>query len=171
MGSSRRRSPACIAHFISAILAGLQDEPLELIVTLGPSGEPAQYGPQPGHVHLERYVPQSRVLPRCDAVVSHAGLGTMLAAVRHDVPSLALPQGAPSQDRIADACVRAGCAIRLNPQDVTPEHVKQAVRMLLDNPAYRSNAARLRREIEAMPRPEEVVTAVEDVLMRHRRGA
>jgi UDP:flavonoid glycosyltransferase YjiC (YdhE family) len=150
----------------SAILTGLQEEALELIVTLGPSGDPALYGPQPAHIHLERYLPQSRVLARCDVVVSHAGLGTMLGAIRHNVPVVALPQGVPSQDRIANACVAAGCAIRLNPPEVTPERVRQAVRVLLEEPAYRRNAGLLRKEIDGMPPPEDVVTVIEDVATR-----
>jgi UDP:flavonoid glycosyltransferase YjiC (YdhE family) len=72
-----------------------------LIVTLGHSGEPADFGPQPANIHLERYVPQSRVLPLCEIVVSHSGLGTVLAAIRNNLPMLAPPQGARSQDRVA----------------------------------------------------------------------
>jgi UDP:flavonoid glycosyltransferase YjiC (YdhE family) len=147
----------------TAILAGLRDEPVELIVTLGHSGEPADFGPQPANVHLERYVPQSRLLPLCDVVVSHSGLGTVLAAIRNSLPMLALPQGARSQDRIADACVTAGCAIRLNSQDVTPQRVNSAVRALLDDPGYRANVGPLRKEIEAMPPPGEVVAAIEQL--------
>jgi UDP:flavonoid glycosyltransferase YjiC (YdhE family) len=162
LGTVYNSAPSVFA----AILAGLRDEPVELIVTLGRSGEPADFGPQPANVHLERYVPQSRLLPLCDVVVSHSGLGTVLAAIRNCLPMLFLPQGAPSQDRIADACVAAGCGIRLNSQDVTPQRVNSAVRALLDDPGYRANVARLRDEIEAMPTPDEVVARIEQLISR-----
>lgn len=47
------------------MLAGLRDLPVEVIVTVGPEIDPAEFGPQPGNVHIERYVAQSSVLPRC----------------------------------------------------------------------------------------------------------
>jgi hypothetical protein len=47
-------------------------EPLRLILTVGRDCDPAEFGgPQPTHVHIERYLSQSLVLPACDLVVSH----------------------------------------------------------------------------------------------------
>jgi UDP:flavonoid glycosyltransferase YjiC (YdhE family) len=93
----------------------------------------------PANVHLERYVPESRLLPLCEVVVSHSGLVTVLTAIRNSLPMLAVPEGARSQDRIADACVTAGCPIRLKSEDVTPQRVNIAVRALLDDPGYRAS--------------------------------
>ena len=50
-------------------------------VTVGPKADPAVVGAQPAHVRVEQYVPQTLVLPHCDVVVSHAGSGTVLAAL------------------------------------------------------------------------------------------
>lgn len=51
-----------------AILDGLRDEPVTLILTIGRDVNPEEFGPQPANVHIERYVPQSLLLPQCDLV-------------------------------------------------------------------------------------------------------
>ena len=41
---------------------------------------PAEHGPQPAHVTVERFIPQAEVLPHCDLVVSHGGSIRVAAA-------------------------------------------------------------------------------------------
>src|SRR3954464_7318698 len=55
------------------VLAGLRGLPVDLVVTVGRHVDPAEFGPQPANVHIERFVPQERILPRCDLMVSHGG--------------------------------------------------------------------------------------------------
>lgn len=150
---------------IEAVVEGLRDEALNLVVTVGPDRDPADLGPQPPNVHVERYLPQSLLLPRCDAVVAHGGSGTTLAALAHGLPLLVLPQGA-NQFWNADRCAGLGVGIRLLPGEVAPTAVGQAVRALLGEPGYRARAGRLADEIGRMPSPEEVATALE----RHAGG-
>jgi UDP:flavonoid glycosyltransferase YjiC (YdhE family) len=38
----------------AAIITALRDEPVELVVTVGRNQDPAQFGPQPPSVHVER---------------------------------------------------------------------------------------------------------------------
>ena len=44
---------------------------------------------------------------------------------------------------------------------VTPEQVREAVSVVLSEPAYRSAAERIRAEIAALPGPEHAVTLLE----------
>jgi UDP:flavonoid glycosyltransferase YjiC (YdhE family) len=145
---------------IEAAVAGLRDEVLNVIVTVGPNREPEDLGPQPANVHVERYVPQSLLLPHCHVVVAHGGSGTTLAALAHGLPLLVLPQGA-NQYWNAERCAALGVGIRLLPDEVSPESVRRAVTELLSRPAYRAQAGRLAAEIDAMPAPSEVVTVLE----------
>ena len=143
-----------------AVLDGLRDEPMNVIVTIGPNRDPAELGRQPTNVRIERYVPQSLLLPHCDAVVAHGGSGTTLAALAHGQPLLVLPQGA-NQFWNADRCATLGVGIRLLPDEVGPASVRQAVRALLDQPGYRAGAGALAAEIGGMPGPEEAVPLLE----------
>jgi len=145
---------------IEAAVHGLRDEHVNVIVTVGPNRDPGELGPQPPNIHVERYLPQSALFGRCDAVVAHGGSGTMLAALAHGLPLLLLPQGA-NQFWNADRCADLGVAIRLLPGEVTADAVRSGVQALLGRPQFRREAGRLAAEIAAMPAPEEVVALLE----------
>jgi UDP:flavonoid glycosyltransferase YjiC (YdhE family) len=144
------------------ILAALDREEVNVILTVGPNRDPAELGPQPEHVRLERYVRNSAVVPRVDAVVSHGGYNTMIAALTAGIPMLCLPLGA-DQFYNAFRLAAAGAGIRLDRSDATPARIQAAVRELLDEPLFRQNAERLGREIGALPPPREAVPLLERV--------
>jgi UDP:flavonoid glycosyltransferase YjiC (YdhE family) len=129
-------------------------------VTVGPQTDPAIFGIQPPHVRIERYVPQERVLPLCDVVVSHAGSGTMLATLSHGVPQLCLPQGA-DQFLNAPAVVSSGAGMSLLPGEATPAAIRDAVARLLGDASFGEAARRIARSIASMPSPNDVATTLE----------
>ncbi len=90
------------------MLAGLCDLPLTLLVTVGQEIDPAEFGPQPGNVHIERYLPQSSVLPHCSLVVSHGGSGSVIGALAHGLPLVVAPMGA-DQPMNAARCSARSC--------------------------------------------------------------
>ncbi|HEX3207642.1 MAG TPA: nucleotide disphospho-sugar-binding domain-containing protein, partial [Propionibacteriaceae bacterium] len=53
---------------------------VDILVSVGPEGEPAALGEVPDNVHVERFVAQSAVLPLVDLIVHHGGTGTVLSA-------------------------------------------------------------------------------------------
>ncbi len=130
--------------------------PVRVLATVGPDGDPALLGHQPANVIVERYVAQTAVLPRCAALVSHGGLGTVLAALAHAVPQVCLPHAA-DQFRNAEGVERNGAGLILRPDAVTGSAITDAVRTVMTNPAYSVAARRLRAEIESMPPPADVV--------------
>jgi MGT family glycosyltransferase len=144
-----------MAVFRSA-LEGLADEPVNLIVTVGRDNDPTAIGQVPQNARIERYIPQSLLLPHCSAVISHAGSGTTLAALSHGLPQLLIPQGA-DQFVNADRCERAGVGLRLLPDQVTAAAVTDGVGALLVGDTYGRQARRLQAEMASMPTPEEWV--------------
>jgi MGT family glycosyltransferase len=141
------------------ILDGLAPLPVDVLVTVGPHGDPAALAPTPPNVRVERFVPQEEVLPRCSVVVTHCGAGSALGALAHGRPLLAVPQGA---DQFANAArvVAVGAGVRLLPADVSSEGVYAALQRLLGDDRYTAAARRLRDEIAAMPAPSEGVAAL-----------
>ena len=109
---------------------------------------------------MESWVDQAEVLGRCSAVVSHGGSGTFLGALARGLPQLCLPQAA-DQFRNARAGLRAGAALSLEPDEVSPRAVRAAVGRLLAEPGLRAGAGRLAAEIDGMPSPAEVVQVLE----------
>ncbi|MEA2973194.1 MAG: hypothetical protein QOG82_1652 [Actinomycetota bacterium] len=142
-------------ELVSTVLAGVRDLPVRVVLTVGPSVDPDAVGPQPANVHVARYIPQTQLLPYCQAVVSHAGSGTLLAALARGLPQLCLPQGA-DQFANADACVAAAAGRALHPGTVTVESVRAEMELVLADAAYRAAAERIAAEILAMPSPAEV---------------
>jgi UDP:flavonoid glycosyltransferase YjiC (YdhE family) len=143
-------------------LAQLDGE-VAALVTTGRTSDPAGFGPLPDRVRIEQYVPQARVLPSCDVVVSHGGSGTTLGALAHGLPLLLAPQGADQFDN-AIRCREAGAAIVITPEEMTPARVSEGVIRLIDDPELRRGAERVAAEIAAMPSADEAALEVEHVL-------
>jgi UDP:flavonoid glycosyltransferase YjiC (YdhE family) len=149
-----------VSGILEAILAGLRDEPITLIVTTGRDQDPVAFGPQPPHVHLERYIPQSLLFPHCDVVLTHGGSGTVLTALGQGLPMVIVPISADQPDN-ARRCEQLGVATVVSPDNRTAEAFQAAVRDVLADPTYRQAAERLREEMERLPGPEQVVEWVE----------
>ena len=151
-----RTYPAAMQAAVQAAVRAVSDLPVRVLVTVGPRGDPAELGPQPGHVTVLRYLPQGQVLPLCAVVVSHGGSGTFLGALAHGLPQLCLPQAA-DQFRTAGAGERAGVALALHPDEASTEAVRAAVARLLGDDSFGHAARPVATEIAGMPSPAEVV--------------
>jgi UDP:flavonoid glycosyltransferase YjiC (YdhE family) len=145
---------------LRAAAAGLATLDVDVLVTVGPSGDPGALGHLPDAVRVERFVAQGALLPHLDALVHHGGSGTMLGALAHGLPQLLIPHGA-DQFINAQALAPTGAALSLLPEQISPEAVADAVRALLAEPRYRDAARGIATEIDAMPAPAEVVGELE----------
>ncbi|MCB8985265.1 MAG: glycosyltransferase family 1 protein [Ardenticatenaceae bacterium] len=144
----------------SRVLAGLRELPVNVIVTIGNELDPAELGPQPANVHVERYIPQDLILPHCDVIVSHGGSGSVGGALQYGRPSVLIPMGA-DQPLNAARCQALGLAQVLDPIAATPESVRTAVTDVLSAPGYRKAALRFRDEFAALPGPDHAVRLLE----------
>ena len=138
-----------------AIIEALREMPVRVVVTVGPQGDPAALGEQPGHVHVARYIPQAQLIPHCAAVVSHGGSGIFLAALMAGLPQLCVPQGA-DQFVNAAACVRAGAGLAIEPEDVNTDALRAAADRLFNEPSFRTRAEDLGKQVASMPTPSDV---------------
>jgi UDP:flavonoid glycosyltransferase YjiC (YdhE family) len=156
MGTVFNRTPGVFP----AVLAGLRDEPANVLVAVGRNQDPADFGPQPDNVHIERYIPQTLLFPHCDAVVTHGGLNTVLAALTNGLPMVITPLQA-DQFVNAQRCAELGVARVIEPNRRTPEAIRDATRGILQQPRYRENAAQLRERLQTLPGPEYAVALLE----------
>lgn len=145
----------------ATILDGLADEDADVVVTVGADADPAALGPQPDHIHIEGFIPQQALLPHCDVVVNQGGTA-ILPILAHGLPLLILPQGA-NQFHQAELCAAAGVATTLSPAEVTAESVRDGVRALLAEPAYRRASRGVAAELAAMPGPDAAVQRLEQL--------
>lgn len=142
------------------VLAGLSELPINVVVTVGRDLDTDVVGRQAENVHVERYIPQSAVLPHCDLMVNHGGSGSVIGSLAHGVPMVVLPMGA-DQPLNAARCEQLGVGIVLDAVRATSDSVAGAVTAVLDDPTYRVAAERIRDEIAALPGPEAAVPLLE----------
>ena len=109
----------------------------------------------PGVVAAAR-LPYALLLPRCSAVVSHAGAGVLLKSLAAGLPQVCLPQAASDQFRNAAACAAAGAGLTVDDDGQVPT----AVERLLGEPAFAASARRIAAEIAAMPSADAVAAAL-----------
>jgi len=125
-------------------IEALADFPV--LLTIGDRRDPAELGPLPRRVRVERWVTQDEVMPRAAAVVGHGGSGSTLTALAAGVPLALVPlfvDGPENARRVAGA----GAAIVVD--DAT--QLAKAVREMLDGSSYVDAARRIADEIRALP--------------------
>ena len=144
-----------------AIVEALADEPVNLVLAVGRDQDPAQFGPWPDNVYVDRYIPHSLLLPHCDAVVTHGGFSSVMACLNHALPMVVVPLAGGDQAGNARRCAALGVGRVVAPDQRTPDAIRAAVREVLDDPSYRECAARLRDEMSALPGPERGVDLLE----------
>ena len=144
----------------SRALAGLRDLPVKVVATVGEGIDPAEFGPQPANVRIERYIPQESILPECSLVVSHGGSGGVLGALAHGLPMVLLPMGA-DQPLNAARCEQLCVGRMLDPITASPASIGEAASMLLADPRYRQTAEHFRDDIAALPDPGHAVRLLE----------
>jgi len=149
----------------SRVLDGVRGLDLDVVVTVGRGMDPAELGPQPGRVHVERYVPQAALLPHCTAVLSHAGSGSVLGALTHGLPMVCIPLGA-DQPLNAERCSALGVGLGLDALTLTPDDVLAATSAALTEKPYRQSAERLQAEIAAMPSTQDALALLEELPAR-----
>jgi UDP:flavonoid glycosyltransferase YjiC (YdhE family) len=120
---------------LERIVAALATLPVRALVTTGGA---RLLSTPPANVHVARFVPHSRVLPQAAAVVTHAGLGTVHAALAYGLPLVCLPIGRDQPDNAARVEWH-GAGLRLSPKS-PPAVIRAAVERVLNDPAFSASA-------------------------------
>ena len=138
------------------VLSALEDEPINVIVSVGADNDPSALSPVPENARVVRYIPQAELLAHCSGVIHHGGAGTMFGVLAHGLGSLVLPQSADNFKN-ADLLEAAGAARVILPGEVTTDSVRAGLARVLDSAAISSRANLLAQEIADMPSPNDVV--------------
>lgn len=133
-----------------------------VVVATGEHLDPASLGALPPNVDVHRFVQQDVVLAGCDAVVSHAGSGTVLGAFRQALPTVNLPIGADQQLN-ADRLRALGLGVSLAADEADVEQVRDALTSVLASRDVRRRPDAVQREIQALPSVDHAVSALTDL--------
>ncbi len=167
LGTEVNRRPEYYPSILQTILTGLRDLPANLIVTLGRDKDPVDFGPQPAHVHIERYLPHSLLLRQCNLLVMHGGSNSLLAALDVGLPMIVVPlMGDEFFNAQVVHSMRLGQVVPH--EHLTPAAVRRAVDEVLNQAIYRQNVERLQTELHALPDQTSAAALVERVAADHR---
>jgi UDP:flavonoid glycosyltransferase YjiC (YdhE family) len=151
MSKVRSMFPDMFFDVIPTLLEGLRAEAGTLIVTVGRDRAPEEVDPHLPNVHVERYIPQELLFPRCDLVVTHGGHNTVLPALQFGLPLVLIPFWADQPDN-ARRCAELGVGEVIQSADVTPEVMGSTARKVLMEPSnYREQVLRVQSEIVSLP--------------------
>ena len=120
-----------------AIPGGLGGLPVRGLASMAGVADPTRLRVPP-NVAVAGYLNHRAVLTEADAVVTHAGLGTIAAALSQGVPMVCAPI-ARDQHVNAERVACVGAGIVIGP-DVNAAEVAQGVERVLSGPAYRQAA-------------------------------
>ena len=134
-------------RLLSAALEGLAGEPVRVLATTNrrPPERPLDVPP---NARLVDWLSYARTMPRCAAVVCHAGHGTVVRALASGTPVVACPHAGDMAENAA-RLRWGGLGVSLPRRFHTARGVRLAVRRLLADPGYAERAARVRDWCEA----------------------
>ena len=121
-------------RLVRAALEGLAGEPVRVLATLNGRAASPELA-VPANARVVDWVSYARTMPHCQAVVCHAGHGTLARSLACGVPVVACPYAGDQAENAAR--VRwAGLGVSLPRRFHTARGVRLAVRRLLDDPRY-----------------------------------
>jgi len=151
-------------RLLRASLSGLAGEPVRVLASLNRRA-PSRPLRVPANARVVEWVSYARTMPHCDAVVCHAGHGTLARALQCGVPVVACPHAGDQAENAAR--IRwAGLGVSLPRRFHTERGLRLAVRRLLDDPRYAQRADALARWSADHDGAAAAADAVEEVAAR-----
>jgi UDP:flavonoid glycosyltransferase YjiC (YdhE family) len=98
--------------------------------------------PVPENARVVEWVSYARTMPHCDAVVCHAGHGTLVRALSSGCAVVACPAVGDMNENAA-RLDWAGAGVRVPRRFITPRVLRLAVERALDDPAIEARAGEL----------------------------
>ncbi len=151
---------------LSRVIEALKTLPVRALVTLGPSLDPVDFRGSENVVVVSS-ASHAAIFPHASAVVTHAGHGTVLKALAAGLPLVCLPMGRDQNDNAA-RIVASGAGLRLSPR-AGVRALRRAVRRLLAEPGFASNARRIAAVIAQETRRPRAVEELESLAAKYDR--
>ena len=145
---------------IAPTLAALANEPDVLVVATA-GGRPIEAipGVVPRNARLASYLPFEWLLPRVNVLVTNGGYGSVNQAMSFGIP---LVTAGMTEDK-ADVNARvawSGVGINLATNEPTPEALRNAVRTVIDRPAYRMRASQMAAEFAGIDTRSKILSII-----------
>jgi MGT family glycosyltransferase len=152
-------------EFFRACIDAFTGLPLQVVMDIGRRIDRAAFGAAPENVLVLDHSPQWKLVERAALAICHAGGNSVQECLRAGVPTLLYPQ-AGDQFTLADRVQELGAGLRLHPDDIRPDRLRDLAERVMGEPEFRNRAATAR---EAMLR-EGGTGAACDAILAFRAG-
>ena len=136
-----------------------------LVVTVGPSHtvdelDRARALEAGSRVFAEQYIPHTAVLERAQLLISHAGHGSVMKALRHGVPMVLVPWSR-DQFGVAARAESMGAARVIPKEALSVNAMAEAVERVLSEPWYAARAEEAARRLRSEQPVQDAVELIE----------
>ncbi len=131
---------------------------IEAVITTGPMVAPEDLDTSENVTAVD-FVNHDDILPETDLLVTHAGHGTVAAALGHGVPMMCMPFGR-DQDFNADRVAELGLGTVVDPNSQT-DVLSRSIRDMLDDDALRQRARQFSDSLQTHPRIREALAVID----------
>ena len=145
---------------LQRVLDALEPLPLEVLCTLG--GVSVGELHPPGNATVREWVPHMEVLSRVSAVVTHAGLSTVMSSLASAVPLVCMPLGR-DQPWNAERVAALGLGRYLSDES-SADIIREAVEDILDDGRFMLEAQRMAEVIASYGNGAKAVSELEALL-------
>lgn len=132
-----------------------------VVVTCGPSVDPSELRAA-GNTVVIGHVPHQQLFDRVDAVVTHAGHGTVVSALRAGVPLVCVPMGRDQHD-ISRRVVAVGAGLEVD-RDALDRQLLPELRRVLEDASFRVAAKEMARSISGHGGVGEALAVVDNAV-------
>lgn len=144
LGSSYTDRP----DFFRACVTAFADNGWHVEMSVGRFVDPADLGPIPANFTVSQWVPQSSILTRANAFITHAGMGGVMEALAQGVPLIAVPQ-AVDQLLTGPRIEELGLGHHIPSDEVTVDRLRTALRHVSTDAEIAANLKAVQQEIVA----------------------
>lgn len=132
------------AEFFGTLFDAARGLDADMVVTTG--GNPSDLPAPPGNVRVERYVPNSLVIPKAQLVVHHGGASSTVGTLLHGKPAVIAPFAHDQPDN-AQRVRWLGAGTVVDPLTVSSTALRGAIEGALASNAMRDRAASLGEQL------------------------
>ena len=136
---------------------------VQLLISLGGGLDPQALGILEGDPLVVKYAPQLDILKRAAAVITHAGLNTVLESLAEAVPLVCIPLG-NDQPGVASRVAARGAGVVLPRRKLNAQRLRSALRAVLEDDRYRFGALQVKASISSRDGVERAADIVEIAL-------
>jgi len=158
LSSAIQGPPALQIDLLQRICGALGDSDVEAVVTTGRGIDPTNIMVG-SNTLIERRIPHEAVLAQADLFVTHAGHGSVMAALRYGVPMLCLPPGA-DQPLNAAKVAELGLGGVL-PTTASVEEIRVGMARLLADASLKARSEKFAAAVSREPGIERAVELIE----------